>query len=287
MDARSRIVASRGFTMVELLTAIAVIAVLLGILVPVLGQVRAAGHEAREMSAARQLMLAWTSYAVDSRDAVLPGKRSGLTARDNFGVRMAGEAAARYPWRIAPYLDYNLRGLYINEHVRVLAELEQGEEADLGIERSYLMSLSPSLGINGTFIGGNEHPEEHGFDPGFLAAFGTFYVTHAAQIRRASDLLVFASARGQDPLVSGEGPAEGYFMVTPPRLTAIDGERWTATFDASNPPADYGYLSPRYADAAVVGFADGHAARLTTNELRDMRHWANQARREDFALVPR
>src|SRR5258706_1582601 len=61
---RSR-TARGGFTIIELLVVIAIIAILIGILIPVLSKVRERGRIAVCQSNLRQLCVAWTSYATD------------------------------------------------------------------------------------------------------------------------------------------------------------------------------------------------------------------------------
>lgn len=55
----------RGFTLVEILVVLAIIAVLAAILFPVFGAARASGHKAACVSNARQLLQASTMYAGD------------------------------------------------------------------------------------------------------------------------------------------------------------------------------------------------------------------------------
>jgi len=57
--------ARAGFTIIELLVVIAIIAILIGILIPVLSKVRERGRIAVCQSNLRQLCVAWTSYATD------------------------------------------------------------------------------------------------------------------------------------------------------------------------------------------------------------------------------
>ena len=69
-----------GFTIVELLVVIAVIAILAALLLPAVQKARVAADRTDEMSSARQLMLAWDSYAVQFNESVLPGYKLGLRA---------------------------------------------------------------------------------------------------------------------------------------------------------------------------------------------------------------
>lgn len=62
-----------GFTLVELLIVIAIIALLIGTLVPALGRSRASAQQAACASNIRQLVLAVTLYAHDNDDLAPPG----------------------------------------------------------------------------------------------------------------------------------------------------------------------------------------------------------------------
>ena len=59
---------SRGFTLIELLTVIAIIGVLAGILIPVVGMVRAKAQAAASVSNLRQIHLALSLFADEHRD---------------------------------------------------------------------------------------------------------------------------------------------------------------------------------------------------------------------------
>ena len=66
-----------GFTIVELLVVIAVIAVLAGLLLPAVQKARMAADRTDEMSSARQLMLAWDAYAVQYKSRSCRGTSWG------------------------------------------------------------------------------------------------------------------------------------------------------------------------------------------------------------------
>jgi prepilin-type processing-associated H-X9-DG protein len=284
---------------VELLVVVAAIGVLLSLLVPALRSAHRAGRQSVELSAARQLMAAYINYASVNNDAVLPGYADWipntpnlngakmLNARDSRGRLIEGgqldTAKKRYLWRIAPYLNYNLRGLYVNQQQDVLESLERKNYTDY----LYAASIAPSLGLNTDWMGGSS------LAYGFLAPsdplrnaldFNRYYVTSMAQVRHPKQLLVFASARGADPELGGAAVVEGYFQVTSPYFTALTGYRWSEDFVASELPVKYGYVSPRHEGRAVIGFADGHADTLLPAQLKDMRYWANWADSEDWRL---
>jgi type II secretory pathway pseudopilin PulG len=268
----------RAFTITEVLVVVAAIGVLLGLLVPALRSVRQSGRQATEMAAARQLITAYLAYSNNNKDALLPGYSTGFSAFDAGGSPIAnGIAAARYPWRLAPYFDYKFRGLYTNENQDVLDRMEQDTQY-----YQYLVSVLPSLGLNTTWLGGDQ--DDGGFDPAMTQAFGRFYITAITQAHTPDRLMVFASARGTDPTQSfGSGVFEGYFRLRSPYFTQY---RWAEDFHASDPPVQYGYLSPRYDKSVVAVMLDGHADLLQAAHLKDMRLWSNQADREDWRLTP-
>ncbi|MEM7756394.1 MAG: prepilin-type N-terminal cleavage/methylation domain-containing protein [Planctomycetota bacterium] len=62
----------RAFTLIELLVSIAIIALLIGIMLPALGAVRTAGNATVCLSNTRQLITAWTGYTLDYNDRAMP-----------------------------------------------------------------------------------------------------------------------------------------------------------------------------------------------------------------------
>jgi prepilin-type N-terminal cleavage/methylation domain-containing protein len=276
-DAAVRGRRSRAFTMVELLVVIAVIGVLLGLLLPVLSMVKRSGRQTVEMTAGRQLMTGYSAYASNNEEAVMPGYWQQASAFNASGQAIASPiVAGRYPWRIAPFLNYQFRGLYTNENLDLLEKFEHDPFYE------YLVSVFPSLGLNTTWLGGDE--TDGGFNPAYRDTFGRFYVTRITEVIHPDRLMAFASARGGDPTSQlGEATFEGYFRIRSPYFTSA---RWSEDFQPDAPPVEYGYISPRYQDSAVVAFIDGHVDTLTAKQLRDMRYWANKADREDWTLTP-
>ncbi len=264
--------------------AISVLAVLVGILLPALGAATTTARRTQEMAAARDLMAAWHLYADDHEGRVLPGYKSGLDAYDLDGTYLTDGAdailARRYVFRILPYLGRDLRFLYTGEREQIVEDLEQ----TTGDSFNYFVSLAPSLGINATWVGGDEN--ELGFDPELQSIFGNFVVTRRTQVRKPSRLLVFASARGED-FVTSSGVVEGHFRVRSPVLLESAGSRWTDAYRSSTPPEGLGFCSPRFHGKAVAAFVDGHVGVLSEPALRDMRFWSNEAERTDAGLVPR
>ncbi len=262
---------------------IAVIGLLVGTLLPALGHARAAARTAVELGAGQQLMSAYALYAGDYDGELLPGYataamcnppgpsgRKTLNVLDETGAPIYGVVARRYPWRLAPYLEYNFAGLYKDE--RTLSRYR--ERSDF----QYVVSLSPSFGLNSTFVGGDS--DRYGFSAGAAGLYGSFYITRMEQARDAGRQIVFASARGVDP--DNVEPVPGYFRVDSPRLL---GRVWGEAFRREDDPSVWGNVDMRHGGRAAVMALDGHGELLGSEEMQDMTRWMPGAGRGDATLV--
>ncbi len=266
--------------MVELLVVVGILAMLIGILIPVISKVRASASRAKEIVCARTLAQAWLSYADDHHGALLPGYKSGLPAFDAQGESIAtqtiGVAASRWPWRLAPYIGHAFDAMYINENERTLRELEVTDTSNY----LYQTSVFPSFGLNSVWLGGDEN--YGGFNPIFLGGFGRFYATRTSELMRPAETLVFASARAFAADGTEGEIVEGYFRVRSPNFTTAV---WTAEYNPVE-PASWGNVSARYAGDSVVSFADGHAESKSSEALKDMRMWTDRASTPNWMLLP-
>ncbi len=83
---RPRHAARRAFTLIELLVVVAVIAILIGILLPALGRARGAAYQLQSNSTKRQLMIGLLTYATEN-DQWIPGTNTS-------GKRLQGTVSA-------------------------------------------------------------------------------------------------------------------------------------------------------------------------------------------------
>lgn len=263
-----------GFTLIELLVVLAILGILASLLLPALARGKQRARQLSEIHAGRQLLLAWQLHADDNGDEILPGYSTKVEAFDNLGNALGSPVRDRYPWRLAPALAHNFRTIYVNDSRRFLEQAERMSHEDF----VYRASLYPSLGYNSVFLGGDEQT----FNPDLAAAtYGSgWLVRRTAEIRRPSQMVAFASARSRP---NGARDEPGYFSVHPPYLSS---RRWSAVFEAANPPEQWGYVDPRWNGRAVAGMSDGHVETLGQRGLQDMQHWANPADRPDWTLTP-
>lgn len=92
----------RAFSLIELLVAIAVIAVLLALLLPALSHARKLSYQVVCANNLRQISVGWTSYVQDNKDTfpvILPTKPvGGLSPKPNFPDDQDDEPAVDPSW---------------------------------------------------------------------------------------------------------------------------------------------------------------------------------------------
>jgi prepilin-type N-terminal cleavage/methylation domain-containing protein len=227
---------SSGFTLVELLCGLAVVAMLAALVVGAVGAAQKSGMKASEIAAGKTLMMGYHLYATENGGSLLPGYLSSPgEVQGAHGEALNGQPASRYPWRLAPYLNYNYKAAFLATKQKI---------ANPG-ELTYMVSLVPSLGVNGVYVGGDESSPMNPFNPRAAARYGDFCVLRLNQAVKPSQLIVFASAF--------RGKQQGYFRIEYPDRNV-----------------DF-----RYNNKAVVACLDGHVELLTREEMRDMRRWSN------------
>ncbi len=268
----------RGFTLVELLVVIAIITLLVSLVATAAKYARGASASTREIALGRQLITAYTAYATDNRGQLMPGfygLNPALPATDERGNPLSGQTAHRWPWRLAPYLDFQLQGLvqdpFLLEDLRYTTQF------------SYFVSLYPSMGLNSVFMGGDSSSAGLGFNSALESLYGKIPLTRLSQAKRPADLIVFGSARTNAPYEPGAPPViEGYFRITPPRMP---GANWAQSWDPAAPASDWGSVSMRLDKRrAAFAFLDGHVGTLDDGEVRDMRRWSDRATGPDWVL---
>jgi len=240
---------ARAFSMIELLVAIAIIVMLASLSMVGYSKYMQSANKGKELHAARVLMAGFHAHAADHAGKIMKAMDNNPgQVLDKQGRPVMSHAAKRWPWRLAPYINYNMDMIMVNNQ----------EAAPLhDAMYSYLVTVFPTMGLNGTFVGGKfgtimapDHPRGNK---------DMFCVTHIVQPHKPSQLIVFASAKMHS------APHAGCFDVCAPGFGAV-GE------------VDY-----KYAGAAVVAYFDGHVEMNDANQLKDMRRWSNLAAMQNDA----
>ncbi|MGP1310238.1 MAG: type II secretion system protein [Phycisphaerales bacterium] len=283
-----------GFTLIEILVAVGIIALLIGVLVPTLGGARTSAVLAGEQADARSIAQAYAAFASDNRGYVLPAKVDSNKFPDAVlrapatlptGEAPTGPDASRWIWRLGQYVDFAFPTLIRDRDV--LAEVNDGGSL-AGIDAgTYRASVFTGFGMNSYYLGGRREFYEtnsQGVNR-FQALFGAdFFIRRMDQAPSPASLLAFVSAASN---IGDEGFREGYFYVEPPRTTITQ----TSWFDFTAPTKErvkqesgwYGAF-PVGNGKAVVNFLDGHAEQLVWDDLIDMRRWSPQANAPDWSL---
>jgi prepilin-type N-terminal cleavage/methylation domain-containing protein/prepilin-type processing-associated H-X9-DG protein len=230
---------ARGFTLIELLVTIALIVVLAAISFVGYSKYLKSAEKGREVHAARALMAGFHAYSADNGGRIIkamdpkPGK-----IVDNKGKPIMSQAAKRWAWRLAPYIDYNTNILLVNNSKAAPADDPMF---------SYLLSLYTTLGMNGTYVGGKYGTPMSPDNPKSKIKC----VTNITQALNPSKLIVFASAKMEG------APHPGCFDVAGPGGGAT------------------GVVDYKYNNNAVVAYFDGHVELNTPNQLEDIERWSN------------
>ena len=269
----------RALTLTELMVVLSIIGIVLAISVPVAFSARRNAARVREANTLRSVLVSWVSYSTDQQGSLLPGYRSGLEVRDEYGQPIPpdayggdAEVRKRYPWRLAPWLDQDFMRMYSGENAGILERLRAGDRS----RYYYFASLYPSFGLNSAFVGGDEarFPGETTLANGAPNPFARFCLTRMSMARRPARTIVFASAR---TAATEDGSInEGCFRVDAPWLTG-PAPRWGPAYLPGD-PTSFGSLSVRdWGPDAAVGTIDGAVEFLQVDSLRDMTRWCDAA----------
>lgn len=241
---------STGFTLIEILVTVTVFLILITIGLSVYNNNLDSAKQAKEVHAARALLAGFHAYSVDNNGKVLPGyDNKAKNVKDNNGNDISfGSAAARYPWRIAPYVDYNIDNIILVNNTKMAPKDDPMYQ--------YLVSVYPSLGMNVYFVGGHYGSSFSPDNPRGRQRFGNLAVTNILQPHTPSKLIVFASV-----FSTHQGNNVGCWEVDPP----------------SRPMGGLGKVDYRWNNKAVIGYFDGHVELNDKETLMDMRRWSNRA----------
>jgi prepilin-type N-terminal cleavage/methylation domain-containing protein/prepilin-type processing-associated H-X9-DG protein len=230
---------ARGVTLIELLVTIAVITILASISFLGYSKYIKAAEKGKETHAARALIAGFHAYSADNGGRIIkamdpkPGK-----VLDHTGKPVASQAARRWPWRLAPYIDYNINIFLVNNHKAAPIDDPMF---------SYLLTVYTTLGMNGTYIGGKYGtPLSPDNSKNKIKT-----VTNITQALNPSKLIVFASAK-----MNG-APHPGCFDISAPGAPAT------------------GIVDYKYNDKAVVAYFDGHVELNSEQDLEDLAKWSN------------
>jgi prepilin-type N-terminal cleavage/methylation domain-containing protein len=278
----------RGFTLVELLVVIGIIAVLIGLLMPAMSAAKAAARQTKSMSNLRQMMVGYQMYYQENKGWLLfgytnPKVNGGAVVVDDIhsGFRFGVPIADRYPWRLVRYCSdvWDI----IHSHTDIVPPYpRQGDTFGQATAKAYDISLNPTYGLNGIYLGGHKDHFAFGPGPDYRILTGQHVVFRANEVKMPANLIVFAECQVVNTALFPTMAGQGFHTLAPPWAkgqnwkVGSDGKFQTLKTELMGLPK--GWNTKR----AVTSFFDGHVDALLPGDLTDMRLWANWATKSDY-----
>lgn len=263
---------NQGFTLVELLTVIAIIAVLGAILFPVFARARDQARKANCQSNLKQLGLALMMYSQDYDERMVP-----------VAVDEGPGGGYHWPQLMSPYLK--MRGFVRCPDADYSKPTAFGCTYDEAINypagsggsNDYAYGLYPSYGYNYVALSPDpicpDGPYTVGGCTNYTASDSTRGVSIAA-IEEPSATVAMADSASYS--VSTQSFSLGYYAIKPPAWW--DSKTATSPIGVSSPSPHagtypQGRIELRHNETANVLFADGHVKALKLGALSDPSLW--------------
>lgn len=244
-----------GFTVVELLVVIGLVALLVSLVIVSMAGIRAAANRADSVSALRQMISGYTLYSNDHQQHLLPGYILPEMIDPNLSppagwiedLPLEGRLADRTPlepgdlssyvWRLAPYLDHEWRTMFAD--YKNPATMSRLDEAYVdgwygpasALTEPFNLATMPSFGLNSIFLGGDTlHGGEYALDRSpwqeeVPEGGAVMAATRLAQVKNPAWITVFGPVGRLSSSPTPEDPYEridefehelGYMELRPP-----------------------------------------------------------------------
>jgi prepilin-type N-terminal cleavage/methylation domain-containing protein len=286
----------RGFTIVEMIVVIAVIAVLFAILVPSLRSTQSRARKVKEAAKISEVGKAWQMYLGDHQDKILPGylstkvqeyrklawalpDESLVFPAPTYDYNLPNNAGP-WTWRLLNYLDYDWRSLL---NYRDTDEWTTNDIRDY----SSVIATEPAFGYNGFYLGGWWSLNNHSNKPEGL--FSSVQLTDgnranmitstSSAIKKPSSQIVFCSTfyASQGVYQNMPNDTPGSYFAAPSILARVT--KWVPLSESklevrveTFAPLGRGNGPP------VITNADGSTKTITYQELVNQQLWIPRAR---------
>jgi prepilin-type processing-associated H-X9-DG protein/prepilin-type N-terminal cleavage/methylation domain-containing protein len=263
-----------GFTLIELLVAISIIALLMGILMPMLGRARESARSTICMGNVRRISMAGYIYALEGDGDFPPYRMRKVKPTDPDGyVNGYGRKNPRWQW----FFDHGI-GPVINPapHLESINSKGYFDDSDtLIMTNDYFMCPSfnhPGFDKRDIRNGSYGYNYQYLGNPRLTADGGHFqnFPVYIVNIQRPSETVIIADSRGGRGQTGPPDIPHGLHSYTldPPKIARSKGATEFGFTDTG--PVIEQQHSPaeaRHSTKANVSFVDGHAEHLSLKDL--------------------
>jgi prepilin-type N-terminal cleavage/methylation domain-containing protein/prepilin-type processing-associated H-X9-DG protein len=266
----------KGFTLVELLVVIGIIALLISVLLPALNSARRQANEVKCASNMRQVALALINYATDYKGKFPPNINTGGWARAGRSVIPPSQQSWMEYERIGRYIPNSAIEPNTNTIVTPLFVCPNTPE---GTTRSYGMNIWASSGVDQTTWNATPEPISSPYST-YVANSSFRGQMFTAKNRGQSTFILVAEyqlstdsasiGKVCNPAIGYQGTTSGQRFLGNVAFGTINGASQTEvdfSRHAKGTDRKYGPLVAR--GRANFAFADGHVGIFSVEDLAD------------------
>ena len=257
-----------AFTLVELLVVIAIIALLMGMLLPVLNRAREAGRSIMCASNLRSISMAGTIYAFENDGSLPPYRmrRAKPADPDSSYVNRYGRVKPRWQWffnhGIGPVIDPSP---YVHG-----TDDTFGDDDTLIMTNDYFMCPSfrsefdrrdirnGSYGYNYQYLGNPRLTED--------GTHSRNFPVYTINIRRQSETIIVADSRGGN--IGNRSHGKHSYTMDPPKIArSVNANGFGYNEIGSDITKQHSPAEARHSGKVNVSFLDGHVEKLSLEKL--------------------
>jgi prepilin-type N-terminal cleavage/methylation domain-containing protein/prepilin-type processing-associated H-X9-DG protein len=287
---------SRGFTIIELLVVISIIAILISVMYPALTSTRMSSRKTKELVLISQVSKAWSMYGIGHQEQILPGYLSAavqeyrklawafpdesiINPAPSYNVTLSNDAGP-WTWRLLDYMDNNWESLLFYRDI--------DWDVSIGKLREYadVIATQPAFGYNGYYLGGWWEADGHSRKP--YVKFGSVTLADgrttsvvskvSSHIAKPTDQIVFCSTFLAPEGLYGEldNDIAGSHFAIPSVLARV--RKWEVVgIDRIEAHSETHTPLGRFNGMPAIAYADGHVKSIELLELMNQQLWIPKA----------